>query len=451
MTMGPKSRIPAEQSPSESDRHPWTAEARAFVQNKQEDEYRTLAAALGLGLDPKQAYEKLSRPPLKDAAADLFIKNALKAGIRLPDEERPQVKAGLDSVFQYYFSLKPPTSYESQNRYSSMVLTFDGLDRVLAKQGRSLKPVPLLASLPSGDINARIMFAPGTRVPILFFEQALFSFFSDFARVAGWAFPPISPNDLYNDEAIRRLPTRYTMPPEASEYFVSILYAYVVDGSTTSISSSLPPAPHNLFMSMGLLQEMEWFIMGHELAHLILGHLEGPRENSGEEDRTGAWRHEYAADLFSLDLMIEMAKERRFDGMTEVSKEEHRGWAFSFWACDLALTLFTCLYRAISLLEFGTPETEWISQTHPDPASRRACLRGEVLQNRSSWRDSIRSRLGLGTAAGTLCSMTDALLSRLFEMSVLAFFEAHQQKIHPSPIWENTIASSFKSVTGGTR
>src|SRR3979411_2032664 len=169
-------RVQPEQSSHPADRHALNSEARTFVQNKQEDAYRALAAALGLGLAPKKAYEKLSPSPgpLGDGRPGDFIEEARRAGIPLREKDVAAIKAGLTGMYRHYFSLEPPTLYELQDRYASMVLTFDGLNQTLVTQEHSLAPPPLLASLPSGDINARLLFAPGTRTPILFFEQALF-------------------------------------------------------------------------------------------------------------------------------------------------------------------------------------------------------------------------------------------------------------------------------------
>jgi hypothetical protein len=176
------------------------------------------------------------------------------------------------------------------------------------------------------------------------------------------------------------------------------------------------------------LQAVEWFIMGHELAHLVLGHLEA---SNFTEDRDTLWEREYAADLFSVDLLIEIAKNKGAD------------WTFNYWACDVALTLFICLYRAIASLEFGPKEARWVSRTHPDPASRRLRLREAVHHEKYGWKDRLRSRLGLGTAAGALCGMSNALLLRLYEMMTFELFFRHQQGVRPSPIWKNLIARTF--------
>jgi hypothetical protein len=409
---------------------PWTEEACEFVRNRQEDEYQTLAGKLNLGNDPKKAYEKLSGPvmPIDYVSADKFIEAFGDAGVLLGEHARAYAHASITKMYQHYWSLALPTEYESQDRYSSMMLTFESLRNALNKKACCLDAIPLLASLPTGDVNARVLAVPSTGCPVLFFEQGLFRFFHDFAKALSWAFPPISPLQMYDDKAIRQMRTRYTMPEQASRDFTVVLGSYVSEGSTTGISHLINVAPYNRLLAGGLLQAMEWFIMGHELAHLVLGHLE---PSNLTDNRDELWEREYEADLFSVELLIEIAKSDGAD------------WAFNFWACDVALTLFICLYRAIALLEFGPNEPRWVSRTHPDPASRRLRLRQAVQNEKYSWQGRLRSGLGMGTAAGALCGMSNALLQRLYEMMALEFLIAHQRKVRPSPIWKNVVAHTF--------
>lgn len=407
----------------------WTDKAREFVRNKQEDEYRSLAWALNLGDDPKKAYEKLSGPvmPGEHASSQRFIESMAAAGIFLDEQGRADAHDVITDIYQRFLSLKAPTEYESQNWYSSMMLTFDSLEKALKTKGYRLDSVPLLASLPTGDVNARISAVPSTGDPVLFFEQGLFRFFGDFTKVVSWCFPPMSPLEVYGDKAIRRMDTHYTMPFKASEDFIMVLGSYVGSGSTTSISHLIHEAPYNRMLASSLLQAMEWFIMGHELGHLVLGHQDA---SNFTDDPNTLWEREYAADLFGVELVMEIAK----------NNGTH--WTFNYWACDVALTLFMYLFQAIEFLEFGKRQG-WVSRTHPDPESRRRRLRETVHYEKFGWKDFLRSRLRLGTAAGALCGMSSALLQRLFGMMMIELMVRHRQNVRPSPIWKNLISRTF--------
>src|SRR5258706_2059219 len=143
------------QPPGRATPQPWPQSARDFVESWQEREYRRLATALGLGSDARRAYERLSRPTV-------------------PRQAGVNVK-------------QPPTSYEDPNRYTIMAILFDGLQRAMAQRGVALSPTPLLATLPSGDVNARIVIEPASRVPVIFFEQGLFDYLYGFVLLTAWA------------------------------------------------------------------------------------------------------------------------------------------------------------------------------------------------------------------------------------------------------------------------
>jgi IrrE N-terminal-like domain len=424
----------SEPSTKAVDPQPWTPQTRDYVQNQQEDAYRDLAASLGLGNDPKAAFARLNRPrmPLSYASPEIYIADLLSQGIPLSEEDIQRIKIDLPKFYNRYFSLDPPTQYENANRYSSLAVTFDGLLQALNSQGKTINPRPLLATLPTGDVNAKIMVEPKTGVPIMFFEQALFRFFNDFAIVASWAFSPMSLVELYDDAAIRRMQSQHTMPLGTSGYLADALYSYVVQGSTKENQSRSQPAPHNRALYAELLQEMQRFVMAHEIGHFMLGHLD---DESQSADRTpeASWKCEYEADEFGLDLMLALAKSKGASS------------AFHFWACDLVLTLYVILFRAISLLQFGTQKVTWVSPTHPDPTVRRTRLRERMLQSGYSLKEKLASRLGFGTAAGQLCGMSDDILGRrLLSMVFPTFIGEHRRGVRPSPLWNKAIANNFK-------
>src|SRR5262249_47778220 len=157
----------------------------------------------------------------------------------------------------------------------------------------------------------------------------------------------------FDDAALRSMPQRYTMPPQSSEYLASLLMDYVASG-TPHARVTLPPPRHNQFLVMNLLNECERFIMAHELAHLILGHSDRAPQNSQEYREL-----EHEADALATRVL------------GSVGYEQKGTWAFSFWACDVTLSLFNLLDLALGFLHFGTIALDWISPTHPNPITRR--------------------------------------------------------------------------------
>lgn len=358
----------------------WDTEIRKYIQEEQEEKYYHLALALGLGSDPVEAYEYISRRPMP---ADLRKK---------------------------YLSLGLPTIYEDPYFYPVLKKIFNLLQIQI---GKPFTPKPFLATLPSGDVNALIAKEPKTQSPIIFFDHGLFTFFYDFANLTAWAMPPLSTEQLSDDSALANLTRKHTMPPQASKFFVAALYNYAVDGPPIATSSPIDKPINNLHLAIELLNYMEQFVFAHELAHIHENHLESLPTR----------QQEYEADALSLGLVSTLAY------------NNFGSWAIGYMACELVLIAFHFLYRAIGLLEFGPRKLTWISKTHPDPLSRREYLRG-------IWLEPNLPERGVA-AARELCGALEAIFQRLWEFSIPMLIDAYQRGVRPSARWSKQMKSSF--------
>lgn len=350
-------------------------QVQRLICSEQERGYRNLALKLGLGADPKKAYERLS--------------------------------GGAPSGLSH-------SPYEDPGRYRIMTIILGGIHRALV-EGASPQPgaAPAFASLPSGDVNARVIIEPETLTPVIFFEQGLFHFFYDFCHLIGWAIPPIPEGQLGDDAALSSIESGYTMPPEASFSFVSALGAYTFEGSPLVNAPRVAPPTHNVPICIVLLNLMERFVMAHETAHILRGHLEGPPTRD----------HELEADAAGLSLVLQMGG------------REGLAWSVSYWACELALDALNILYRAFNVASFGATRPSWIDGSHPDPFVRREELR-QIWLVQGMPEDGVN-------AARMLCGMSDAVIQRLWEVSLGPLMLAHQGGARPSPMWREFIESTF--------
>jgi hypothetical protein len=356
----------------------WPPQVYEFVRSYQEREYNRLADRLGLA-SAKAAYERLSQRPMP------------------PDLEQRYRTAGL------------PTPYEDPYLYQAMKKTFDLMRREADAQGPPALPRPFLATLVSGDVNARIALEEKTKTTVLFFERGLFSFFYDMAKLTAWASPPLSVAQLADDSALSNIPRKYTMPPQASAYFAASLYAYAVSGSPIATSSPIPEPSHNMPLAIVLLNHMERFVMAHELAHIRNDHLNKPPMPA----------QEFEADALGVSLV------------TALARANHGSWGIGYWASELALIAFNFLYRTIGLLMFGPAKLTWTSQTHPDPLSRRENLRG-IWLNRQVPANGV-------AAARELCGMTEALFQRLWELGLTVLVTGYQRGDRTSLVWRKAL------------
>ena len=177
---------------------------RDFVASYQEREYRRLAGEMGLGNDPRAAFEKLTGA--RDASPGDFEHPALRR---------------------------------------AMLVTFDLMQRELDALDMQRLPSPWLATLATGDINARIIEEARSRTKVMFFEHGLFRYFFDIAKLTAWVAPPLSVAQLGDDEALARLRPSHMMPPQATAYFAGTLFAYAASGTPMATASPIPAPEHS--------------------------------------------------------------------------------------------------------------------------------------------------------------------------------------------------------------
>lgn len=400
----------------------WSEAAREYVESQQERHYRELAAELGLGDNPKAAYARLAGQEMpRDQIDPAKLRYQYGADAALTAPQWKQFESQVDAMWQTFSSVPAPTSYEDPNLYRSLVMTFEQVQSGADLHAASLKP--LLATLAAGRVNATLIEEPNTGAPLLYFERGLFLFFHQISMLAAWCSPPMLPETLYDDQALAKMPKRYTMPPQSSQLFLQLYSSYAIEGVPIRIQDIALPS-HNLFTAMYLLPAMERFLMAHELSHLRLGHLEHPYA-----DKTGAWDQEYEADVAGLSLM-QAANLRAVD----------------FWAADLALTALHFLDFTLAVLSYGS-QGRWISPSHPSCLSRRKYLREAVEAA-----DFI-PKVTL-SATKSLWLMTDAIFQRLWEIANPLLLLTYMQNQRPSPLWRDRIRTSLeppnKTSRGGT-
>ncbi len=357
------------------------AEVQQLIRSEQERGYRNLALKLGLGADPQKVYERLTGTPVS------------------PQSHSP---------------------YEDPRRYQIMDVILGSIQRAMVSSGEPpLDPAPVYASLPTGNVHAQVSVEPKTGVPVMFMEQGLFRYFYDFCHLIGWAVPPLTPEQLADNQAIIAMVRRAVMPQEASASFINAMGSYTFNGSPLGTAGHLVPRPeHNLPLCMVLLTLMERFVLAHEMAHIKLGHLAAEHGPGQEPDQ------EYQADAASLGLVLYMVP------------GEGVSWAIGFWACELALVAMNLLYRSIGIGQFGSPKLTWIDNSHPDPLKRRERLRTIWLED---WlpQDGIE-------AARVLCGMSDAIIQSLWKMASMELWWAHDKnQLRPSPMWRDLLDSTF--------
>jgi hypothetical protein len=175
----------------------WPTKTRDYVEYQQEKAYRELGDRLGDGSSPEAVYERLmSGRGAGEKQTPEQVRDELKLTGKFSPEDWEQVKRRIKEVEEIPRNFPAPTRYEDQRMYKLMnEIRLIIIERA-AKVARPIKLPPFLATLPSGDVNAQIAFAPESKQPVLFFEQGLVWFLLNFSALASWVMPILPPEDL---------------------------------------------------------------------------------------------------------------------------------------------------------------------------------------------------------------------------------------------------------------
>lgn len=139
----------------------WPTKTRDYVEYQQEKAYRELGDRLGDGSSPEAVYERLmGGRGASEKQTPEQVRDELKLTGKFSPEDWEQVKRRIKEVEEIPRNFPAPTRYEDQRMYKLMnEIRLIIIERA-AKVARPIKLPPFLATLPSGDVNAQIAFAP---------------------------------------------------------------------------------------------------------------------------------------------------------------------------------------------------------------------------------------------------------------------------------------------------
>lgn len=390
----------------------WPASVIEAIDDRQERAYWAAADLLDLP-GPEAAYEALSGPQKSTSMED--FRRILGWENALTGEEWERTKARTAAYMARPLA-PPPMRFEDASSRDRWLSVRQGIMQSERAGAPRMVIVPHLATLPSGDLNAVVTSCHGAAADkIIFFERGLERYLLDFARLVCWAVPPMPEDFLWNDRGLAMMRGFYTMPPEAFQYFLSTLSAYLGGGTPLQNQSNIALPEHNahlfFFLALGLFK----FVLMHEQAHITLGHV--AKRQRGPEV-------ELEADCNAARALAKLAQD---DGGSR---------AFSLWTSDLALRALSIFDEAMGTLAFGKGPKIWLSRAHPDPHSRRAAFRKAVAP---------RELHDMSDAAlDNLLKMGDALLGKIEENTWLMISRARFNGMTLSPLWRARLERSMK-------
>jgi hypothetical protein len=271
-----------------------------------------------------------------------------------------------------------PTPLEDFHAHSLMKHLAGQLKKAAKQQNLNVPRLPVYGSLPVGQLNAMAIRVPESGEHLIAFQDGVFSFANMLTKAVASSFPFKGESAdgewqkfsgrlwgfqwgwFRNDEPLRRL----------GEF----LHMYLVFGDARQAEQYLVRDPFHL-PAFILREGFELFIFGHELGHVIAGHLgSAPEEphklGAGElvEASTWDWDMELEADAVGMRLALQAMLNNGCD------------ITLSYCGIDMAFSAMEILDLANSTLLHGKAIPAPSSETHPRPAVRRAFLRDLLRQ-----------------------------------------------------------------------
>jgi len=259
-----------------------------------------------------------------------------------------------------------------QDRYATVesfqtemcdVLTATLLGSLPDEHRKSLQDVPIIV-LPIGQVNAMCIKVPGGG-SVVAINFGLMSYFT-----------------FLNKLVLCRL-NKYGFEPTLD------LRASAEMGNTTTVQLLLnnrvnfprwPVSPKRSLIASALGSAQVAFIVGHELAHLLLGHLESNRDTAtfalkGLDINTASYRKhhelEFASDRRAAEIAIQYFT-RAYDPLFGSNEP-----AYAQAGVDMVFSYFEYIYSIMTLMTGEEPQYD----THPPSTLRRQKLR-EFMWNK---------------------------------------------------------------------
>lgn len=164
-----------------------------------------------------------------------------------------------------------PTRFESPLFISLIDLYTNELDKVRVSHFPK-SPATRFGSLPTGTLDAQAILPPGSKVPLVILNRDIFFFTGALSKAISDSIPITVGQTVeldYSDAAIRR---RLQDHPYIVQNFADAMSRLVREGSSAGAIEVTLDENHN-HLHARLVAAMDTFIISHEEAHVILGHV----------------------------------------------------------------------------------------------------------------------------------------------------------------------------------
>jgi hypothetical protein len=376
----------------------------------------------------EQTYAALGNPRGADPAlVQTMVENILREKYTPEEARDPDVRAAFDTAAAMFVrDIDEGMAFPmvaKQERIEQVVSDWIASPELAPKR-------PLVSHLRTGQLNAVTLRVPGpSGAHLVLFEDQLRPFVLRLSQIVAWAYPPDTTGTgkivLSKDVLAERIESNVELFVD----FVEVVGGYALGGGFLDRRyPPLPPAQAN--MARLLKESLEYFVLGHEYAHIILGHLDATPTRKAvlpaadAEALNYSWLQEHAADALGVVLSIYV-----------FGAPAHGD---SLGAAMMGVNLFfdalDVMDRAIALLHTGDEDARQLG-SHPPADLRKEVLRDNlpVIAERVWGDHPVRDELvEYALAVGDIQGEVTRLLWQRYRPYVL---NMHRDGVRPARMW----------------
>lgn len=309
-------------------------------------------------------------PHVAQAAVKDVVNRYLRDSLTPEQGQDPQIRALVEQT-----AIRTMQSVDN-TLSEQLAKTQDNIEKTATAriEGMDLGPRrPLIGHLQTGQLNAVSIRVPGpSGAYLVVFEDQMMRFARELSQAVVWVLPQGPADAMGKTNFTIDTPSvieRIKADPTVAARFADIVVTYAVTGSLnqTGQHAFLPPG-YSRFAHL-LDHSLEYFVLGHEYAHILWGHLDTTAAYKGVLPVTEAealaysWQQELEADWLGMVLSINAGI-------------EHEQWDVfgGFSGIGLFFDALEVMDRAVALLQTGDENARQLG-SHPPSDMRKQRLR----------------------------------------------------------------------------
>lgn len=364
------------------------------------------------------------------------VQRDLTGGIPWAERGFPDLLSGLPAAVGAFVNdtgrlIRPATRYENPALHWMLQTLAIRIDEQVATtyRGPQVGKPPVFGLMQTSRVNARAVYLPESGEYIILVAEELFTFLSLMAEAVALALPVertlVKGKELlavsWAAAAIQR---RIAGNSDALVRTADVVLAYVVAGRASAAKPYSIAEPHARVAEI-LRDASELFVVAHEYAHVMEGHLRRGLPASGHLAPTLLSLTDEALADGRAVLLAGHALERAGNGIY-----------WGFLGAELFLYANEILLKAIGILRTGNARglTKDESYQHASFDTRRRAV-GTVLRDQVAKVARRANSAEAATSVNELLGMVRLVLDELWTHLQPMLLRAHRRGTRPSEAW----------------